>query len=73
MEPFDEAEFWEEWIAAHERAAAEKARLEALGEEGVGEWMVTTENVYFFELPCFVQLFHSWISKLQADVDTIST
>ena len=39
MEPFDEAEFWEEYIAAHERAAAEKARLEALGEEGVGEWM----------------------------------
>ena len=39
MEPFDEAEFWEEYIAAHERAAAEKARLEALGEEGVGESM----------------------------------
>ena len=37
MKPFDEAEFWEEYIAAHESAAAEKARLEALGEEGVGE------------------------------------
>ena len=43
MEPFDEAEFWEEYIAAHERAAAEKARLEALGEEGVGEWITESE------------------------------
>lgn len=37
MEPFDEAEFWAEYIEAAERAAAEKARLEALGEEGPGE------------------------------------
>ncbi len=33
MEPFDEAEFWAEYIAAAEQAVAEKARLEALSEQ----------------------------------------
>ncbi len=37
MEPFDEAEFWEQWVADAQAREAERKRLEALGEAGAGD------------------------------------